>query len=86
MGDGVKLSLGKLRLQTDFAEIFPCVVEANGFAMLPPSFEHYRALLPLPWHHGDPFDRLIIAQANVEGLAIITSDPHFSAYGTPLLW
>jgi PIN domain nuclease of toxin-antitoxin system len=82
----IKLSLGKLRLQTDFAEIFPGVVDANGFAMLPPSFEHYRALLSLPRHHSDPFDRLIIAQAKVEGLAIITSDPHFAAYGAPLLW
>jgi PIN domain nuclease of toxin-antitoxin system len=74
----IKLSLGKLRLQTDFADIFPGVVDANGFAMLPPSFEHYRSLLTMPRHHGDPFDRLIIAQAKVEGLVIITSDPHFS--------
>jgi len=42
--------------------------------------------MPLPRHHGDPCDRLIIAQAKVEGLAIITSDPHFPAYGVPLLW
>mgnify|MGYP000890692094 CR=1 FL=1 len=82
----IKLSLGKLRLNSDFATIFPGVVAANGFTMLPPAFEHYRALLSLPRHHGDPFDRLIIAQAEVEGLTIVTSDPHFSAYGTPLLW
>jgi PIN domain nuclease of toxin-antitoxin system len=64
----IKLALGKLQLQPDFSVIFPGVLDANGFAMLPPKFEHYHALIALPSHHGDPFDRLIIAQAKVEGL------------------
>ena len=82
----IKLSLGKLQLQVSFDVIFPGVVAANGFAMLPLSFDHYRALIPLPRHHGDPFDRLLIAQAKTEGLTIITSDPQFPAYDVPLLW
>lgn len=63
----IKLSLGKLQLQPDFAVIFPGVVNANGFVMLPPSCEHYRALIPLPRHHGDPFDRLIIGKQRWKG-------------------
>jgi PIN domain nuclease of toxin-antitoxin system len=82
----IKLSLGKLKLKTDYADIFPGVLDANGFVLLPPSLLHYRALIPLPRHHGDPFDRLLIAQAQVEGLAIVTSDDHFPAYDVPLLW
>lgn len=82
----VKLALGKLRLESDFAVIFPDVLNANGFAMLPPSFEHYRKLISLPQHHGAPFDRLILAQAKAEGLTIVSGDPQLRAYDTSLLW
>ena len=40
----------------------------------------------MPKHHGDPFDRLLIAQAQVEGLTIVSCDRNFAAYGVPLLW
>ena len=82
----IKLSLGKLKLQAEFEDLFPGVLDANGFILLPPAVPHYQALIPLPRHHGDPFDRLIIAQAQVEHLTIVTSDIHFPAYDIPLLW
>ncbi len=82
----IKLSIGKLKLQTDYRVIFPGVLDANGFVFLPPAVEHYEALITKPRHHGDPFDRLIIAQAQVEGLTIVTCDEDFPAYGVPLLW
>jgi PIN domain nuclease of toxin-antitoxin system len=82
----IKLSLGKLKLQVDYEDLFPGVLDANGFALLPPAVSHYQAHIPLPLHHGDPFDRLIIAQAQVEHLTIVTSDIHFPAYDIPLLW
>jgi len=82
----IKCSLGRLELQVDYDALFPGVLNANGFKFLPSSMDHYRALIPLPRHHGDPFDRLMIAQARVEGLTIITIDPQFRAYGVPLLW
>ena len=82
----IKLALGKLVLQPDYSTIFPGVLDANGFAMLPSTFEHYRALIVLPRHHGDPFDRLIIAQAKVEGLTIVSDDSSITAYGVPILW
>ena len=62
------------------------MLDANGFEMLSPSLEHYRGLIALPRHHGDPFDRLMICQAQVEGLTIVTCDPLFGAYDVPLLW
>lgn len=82
----IKLNLGKLELQLDYDQIFPGVLDANDFLLLPPALAHYRAVISLPPHHGDPFDRLIIAQALVEGLTIVSRDPHFPAYGVPLLW
>jgi PIN domain nuclease of toxin-antitoxin system len=82
----IKLALGKLQLQSDFAVIFPGVLNANGFAMLTPKLEHYRALIDLPRHHGDPFDRLIIAQAKVDGMAVVTCDPNFPQYGVTIVW
>ena len=82
----IKVSIGKLKLLTDYRVIFPGVLEANGFVFLPPAVEHYEALITLPRHHGDPFDRLIIAQAQVEGFTIVTCDEGFPAYGVPLLW
>ena len=44
------------------------------------------AYADLPLHHRDPFDRMLIAQAMVEGLTVATRDPHFSDYGVPILW
>jgi PIN domain nuclease of toxin-antitoxin system len=82
----VKLSLGKLQLQIPFGELFPKVVEANGFIVLLPEFLHYQELLSMPLYHRDPFDRLIIAQARVEKLTVVTSDSHLSVYGIPVLW
>ena len=82
----IKLSLGKLVLQTDYDLIFSGVLDANGFSLLSPSLAHYRVLISLPYHHGDPFDRLLVAQAQVEGLTVVTRDPHFAAYGVPVLW
>ena len=82
----IKVSLGKLQMAVDYELIFPGVLSANGFELLPSALVHYHELISLPRHHGDPFDRLIISQAKVEGLTIITCDPHFPAYGVPLLW
>jgi len=82
----IKVSLGKLRLLIPYEDLFPGALKASGFSALPPDFRHYRELLNLPRHHGDPFDRLLIAQASVEGFTIVSRDPHFASYGVPLLW
>lgn len=82
----IKCSLDRLKLQVPYEDLFPGVVLANGSNMLPPDCRRYRALLQLPFHHRDPFDRLLIAQAQVESMKIVTCDAHIAAYEVPLLW
>ena len=82
----IKASLGKLKLHVPYHELFPDALLANGFRELAPNFRHFEELLTLPLHHRDPFDRLLIAQARVEGMGILTCDPHFAAYAIPLIW
>jgi len=82
----IKVRLGKLKLAVSYDELFPGALLTNGFRILPPDFAHYRELLTLPFHHRDPFDRLLIAQARVEGLTLVSCDPLFRPYGVRLLW
>ena len=81
----VKVSLRKLFLAVPYEDLFPGALIANGFEVLPADFRHYSQLLSLPFHHRDPFDRLLIAQALTEGMTLVSSDPHFPAYGVPVL-
>jgi PIN domain nuclease of toxin-antitoxin system len=82
----IKSSLGKLRLPAPFAHTFPAQLQANGFALLPIEIRHLDALESLPFHHRDPFDCLIIAQAKSDGLTLVTSDSAFPAYSLPIIW
>jgi PIN domain nuclease of toxin-antitoxin system len=66
--------------------IFPRRVEGLGFEPLPIDIEHAWAVRQLPHRHRDPFDRLLIAQAQVEGLSILTADPAFDSYDVKVLW
>jgi PIN domain nuclease of toxin-antitoxin system len=73
----LKESLGKLRLPSDF----DTRVAAEEFEHLPLLAEHTREVARLPWHHRDPFDRMLIAQARVTGLRLLTSDEPLKMYG-----
>lgn len=62
-------------------------MEATGLRVLPYTAEHARILFALPWHHRDPFDRQIIAQAMAEGLPVVTPDRMFRLYrGLRVIW
>ena len=78
----IKAALGKLDL--DGADLVE-EIEANGFVELPMTARHSLAAATLPRHHDDPFDRMLIAQARIEGLTIVTRDPAFRDYGVGLL-
>jgi PIN domain nuclease of toxin-antitoxin system len=82
----IKVSLNKLSLPGSFEQLFPDSVPESGLALLPIEPSHLVAVSKLPFHHRDPFDRLMIAQAQVHDLTLITCDPQFHAYGVPLMW
>ena len=73
----LKQSLGKLRLPVDFTER----LAAESFESLPLLASHTRQVGLLPWHHRDPFDRMLVAQAQAEKLLLLTADEALTAYG-----
>ncbi len=73
----LKQSLGKLRLPDDFTER----LAAESFESLPLTASQTRQVSLLPWRHRDPFDRMLIAQAQVEKLVLLTGDELLAAYG-----
>jgi PIN domain nuclease of toxin-antitoxin system len=77
----IKVGLGRLRLPMSIEE----GVETAGFSKLPVTFGHAERVARLPRHHADPFDRLLIAQAQLEGLTLITHDGVFPKYDVALL-
>lgn len=77
----IKRALGKLAVAGD---LFDQAVAA-GCVALPITWHHARAVEALPSHHADPFDRLLIAQARVEGLTLLTADRAFAAYDVALI-
>ncbi|MBH8553169.1 type II toxin-antitoxin system VapC family toxin [Nostocaceae cyanobacterium CENA357] len=76
----IKTSLGKLKQPNDLL----AVIRDNQFQVLGISAEHCLKVGSLPWHHKDPFDRMLIPQALVESLTIITVDQKFRLYDVPL--
>lgn len=82
----IKVSLGKLKLPAPYVDIFPRQLDLNGFALRPITPTHCAALLTLPFHHRDPFDRALLAQATSEGMTLVTNDGQFGPYAVPLLW
>jgi len=81
----IKVSLKKLELQTPFEQINKQLTE-NGFEFLPVTFADTLTVSTLPFHHRDPFDRLIIAQALNSGINEITKDENFRMYGIKVIW
>ncbi len=82
----IKAQLGKLSLPRPLPDLIQEQQEVNGIQVLPVDLPHIYALPLLPPHHRDPFDRLIIAQAIVVGMTIVTADHAFRSYAVPLLW
>ncbi len=75
----IKVSIGKLQLNSPFPKMSEKIKD-NGFELLPIAFEHIEIVTMLPFHHRDPFDRIIIAQAMKQKMTIITKDGDFKKY------
>lgn len=82
----IKLSLGKLNLAQPFEVLIPQQMRLNGIKLLGIEIEHTAAVSKLPFHHRDPFDRLLIGQAMVEQMPIVSADTAFDTYPITRLW
>jgi len=81
----IKISIGKLTLQADYADI-EAQLPAAGILLLPISFADTVLVRNLPFHHRDPFDRILIAQSINHSLVLVTRDEVFDAYAVQRLW
>lgn len=81
----IKLSLKKIELKSGFNKINDFLAE-NDIDILPITFYHLQKLLELPYHHRDPFDRIIISQGLSENFTIVTKDKEFESYTEKILW
>jgi PIN domain nuclease of toxin-antitoxin system len=82
----IKISLGKLEMPTPFDEFINVQIYKNSISLLGITTRHVGTVVTLPFHHRDPFDRLIVAQSLVEQLPIIGVDSIFDAYGVKRYW
>lgn len=82
----IKVSIGKLILEASYDELIPKQIVANSFELLPIKFPALTLVTQLPFHHRDPFDRLIISQAITSELPVISKDRAYSNYSVKLIW
>ena len=81
----IKLNLGKLELDMSFKELYQ-QIDKNGFNLLPITPAHTEKIVSLDLHHRDPFDRMLICQAMVDKLTVITADSQFQNYKVKQVW
>ncbi len=82
----IKVGLGKLTLSLPYRQWMTKAITDLGAIVLPITVEHADVQAGLPFHHRDPFDRLLVAQSQVESVRVVSSDTIFDDYGTPRLW
>ncbi len=82
----IKVQLGKMKLTLPLEDLIESQRQDNEVEILHITTRHILALNSLPFHHKDPFDRLLIAQSIVEDFTIVTADSEFAAYSAKLLW
>ena len=82
----IKSGLGKLQVTYADRPDLPELLAKNGFEMITPAWETMRRGAFLPQFHRDPFDRLLVAECQLRGLPILSSDPKLDAYGITRLW
>ena len=83
---GIKISIGKLELASNWEKIIDKEMINNGIKWLDLKKEHVQGIINLEFHHRDPFDRLLIAQAQYEQLVIMTIDKQIGKYDITTLW
>ena len=82
----IKMALGRLRAPADLEGFFAEEMRRSAFRPLCMHVGHGLAVRALPDHHRDPFDRILVAQAQIERVPIVTADPMISRYGVETIW
>ena len=82
----IKIQLGKLELSDALPDVLRTQQVDNNLQILTINLDHIWSLENLPYHHRDPFDRLLIAQAQTEGMTLVSADKVFDLYDVDLLW
>lgn len=82
----IKARLGRLPLPDAPTAFMAAMLERHAFAVLPITMVHAVAESELPAHHGDPFDRLLVSQAKLEGMQLVTDDTQIQRYDVSTLW
>ena len=82
----IKVSIGRLPIPGPLDSFIPEQLSTNRIVLLPIELKHLLEIARLPLHHRDPFDRLLIAQAVVEGIPIVSADPAFDQYPIERIW
>jgi PIN domain nuclease of toxin-antitoxin system len=82
----IKVGLGKLALSMPYRQWMAQAISDLGATVLPVTVEYADVQAGLPKHHGDPFDRLLVAQARVENVPLVSSDAVFDQYGINRIW
>ncbi len=82
----IKISLGKLSLKRGWFKKIQNELSINAIQWLPVEMPHCAELTALPFHHRDPFDRMLVAQARIEDLQVLSRDARLSAYDIELIW
>jgi PIN domain nuclease of toxin-antitoxin system len=82
----IKIKLGKYALPQPYQQFMEAQIAVNDFRILPIEPRHTALLTTMPFHHKDPFDRLLVAQALSESVSIISVDSQLDAYGVQRMW
>lgn len=82
----IKIGIGKLTLAIPLEQFVLSQLLVSQFKTLQITFEHTYRVQTLAQHHRDPFDRLLVAQALVENLTLVSADPLLAPYGAPIIW
>ena len=82
----IKVSLRKLNLALNVEHEFSTLLSSNGLAELPIVYAHAARVSTYPLHHRDPFDRILVAQAEIERMTLVSKDEFLDAYGIRRLW
>lgn len=83
---GIKTKTGKLSLPAPLGNFLQSELDKNNFQVRPIGIAHIQQVAQLPLHHRDPFDRMLVAQSIVDGLALVSCDPALDAYGIMRIW